>query len=216
MILINQKHLNNKGMTLIELLVCFTLLIIISFGIFNLILEVRKDLDSKQIIKEYTEYSNNINNKIHYDLIKNKPFVIAYKKSVNDTFICKYSNNTSCSIIGDAISVNYGSNNKISSSLDELCTVYPCAVYGYVNQNNDISFKTIAINKGEKINNSKIYGIKYDKTYESIPNDEYINFNKDKSTVEIDDKGFFVISFSFSMKDNDKDYGFKIAYPFIK
>ena len=53
MILINKEYLNNKGMTLIELLVCFTLLIIISLGIFNLILEVRKDLDDKQIIKDY-------------------------------------------------------------------------------------------------------------------------------------------------------------------
>lgn len=216
MILINKEYLNNKGMTLIELLVCFTLLIIISLGIFNLILEVRKDLDDKQIIKDYTEHSNNLNNKIHYDLIKNKPFVIAYKESVNDTWICKYSNNTLCNVEGDFFSVSNGSLNKMSPSLEKLCSVYPCAIYGYIDKNNSISFKTIAINEGEEINNTNIYGIKYDGVYESIPNEKYINFNKDKTKIEIDDKGFFVINFSFNIKGNDKDYGFKIAYPFIK
>ena len=216
MILINKQLLNNKGMTLIELLVCFTLLIIISLGIFNLILEVKKDLDDKQIMKNYTEYSNNLNNKIHYDLIKNKPFVITYKNSVNDTWICKYSNNSLCDVSNGVISVSSGSLKKTSPSMEKLCFVYPCAVYGYVDKNNSISFKTIAINKGDKINNTSIYGIKYDGVYESILNEEYINFNKDKTKIEIDDKGFFTINFSFSMKVNDKDYGFKIAYPFIK
>ena len=216
MVLINKELLNNKGMTLIELLVCFTLLIIISLGIFNLILEVRKDLDDKQMIKDFTEYSNNLNNKIHYDLIKKKPFVIAYKGNVNDTWICKYNNNSSCNVINDSISVSSGGLNKTISSLDKLCSVYPCAIYGYIDKNNSISFKAIAINEGEKINNTNIYGIKYEGIYESIPNEEYIDFNRDKTKISIDDKGFLIINFSFSTKGNDKDYGFKIAYPFIK
>ena len=209
------KKLNNSGMTLVELLVTFSLVMIMAIGIFNLVLEVRKDLDDKEVMKNYTTYSNDINNKIHYDLIRNKPFVIAYKNSETDNWFCKYSDNSNCNVINDILSVTYKNKSKDSFSLNSLCTIYPCAIYGYLDKNNEISFKAISINKNID-NTNKKYGIKYNDTFESVPDEKDIDFKKDDTKIEIDDKGFFVINISFFMKGNNRDFGFKIAYPFIK
>ena len=209
------KKLNNSGMTLVELLVTFSLVMIMAIGIFNLVLEVRKDLDEKEVMKNYTTYSNDINNKIHYDLIRNKPFVIAYKNSETDNWFCKYSDNSNCNVINDILSVTYKNKSKDSFSLNSLCTIYPCAIYGYLDKNNEISFKAISINKNID-NTNKKYGIKYNDTFESVPDEKDIDFKKDDTKIEIDDKGFFVINISFFMKGNNRDFGFKIAYPFIK
>ena len=40
--------MNNKGMTLVEVLVTFSLLMVIVIGMFNLILDVKGDLDEQQ------------------------------------------------------------------------------------------------------------------------------------------------------------------------
>ena len=53
--------MNNKGMTLVELLVTFSLLLVIIVGMFNLIMEVKNDFDDKRIGKDFTEYSSNMN-----------------------------------------------------------------------------------------------------------------------------------------------------------
>lgn len=209
------KKLNNSGMTLVELLVTFSLVMIMAIGIFNLVLEVRKDLDEKEVMKNYTTYSNDINNKIHYDLIRNKPFVITYKNSETDIWFCKYSDNSNCNVTNDILSVTYKNKSKDSSSLNSLCTIYPCAIYGYLDKNNEIDFKAISINKNID-NTNKKYGIKYNDTFESVPDEKDIDFKKDDTKIEIDDKGFFVINISFFMKGNNRDFGFKIAYPFIK
>ena len=207
------NKLNNSGMTLVELLVTFSLVMIISIGIFNLVLEVRSDMDEKSIIRDLTEYSNSINDKIHYDLIQNKPFVIAYKNDMSENWICKYIDNNNCTIVNDILSVNYKGKTANSNSLNSLCTVYPCAIYSYFDKDNNISFKTISINKNES--NTK-YGIKYNNTFESIPDFNKIEINKQNTKISIDDRGFFTIDLSFHMKGNDKDCGFKIAYPFTK
>ena len=130
------NKLNNSGMTLVELLVTFSLVMIISIGIFNLVLEVRSDMDEKSIIRDLTEYSNSINDKIHYDLIQNKPFVIAYKNDMSENWICKYIDNNNCTIVNDILSVNYKGKTANSNSLNSLCTVYPCAIYSYFDKDN--------------------------------------------------------------------------------
>ena len=61
--------INNKGMTLVELLVTFSLLLIIVVGLYNLILEVKFQIEDKQIVKDTIEYSSLINNEIHYNLL---------------------------------------------------------------------------------------------------------------------------------------------------
>ena len=68
--------LNNKGMTLVELIVTFSLLLVLVVGLYDIILEVKFQVDDNQVEKELTEYSSSFNNEIHYDLITNKPLAI--------------------------------------------------------------------------------------------------------------------------------------------
>lgn len=230
--------LNNKGMTLVELLVTFSLLLIIVVGMFNLIMEVKFELDDRQIAKDLTEYSSMINNDIHYDLLRNKPFAIAYKNKNSDNWVCKANDEGTCGgntagYIFKSKKVN-SSITKSTSELNYLCSnVYPCAVYSYVS-GSIIEFKTIALNKaGSNSRDNELllkHGIYYNGVYESIPDQESVEIRDETFVVEdsetesldydikmeITPEGLFVIDFPFFMIEHDKNYGFKIAYPFLQ
>ena len=215
---------NNKGMTLVELLVTFSLLLVLVIGMFNLIMEVKTQLDEKQVAKDFTEYSSMINNDIHYDLLKKKPFAIAYKNESGDCWKGQYNREGSClpnttTNNGYTFRLEEGNKSEIKSytNLDELCSnIYPCAVYAY-KSGTDIEFKTIALNKAGNNDSDnellKKHGIKYNDVYESIPDQEYVEFKSEPSIKYVDNKSL-VIDFSFYMIEHDKNYGFKIAYPF--
>lgn len=212
--------MNNKGMTLVELIVTFSLLLIIIIGMFNLIMEVKFELDNKQIAKDFTEYSSVLNNDIHYDLLKNKPFVIAYKNNPSGGWSCGVNSEWSCSFDtaglifrNDTSSLSSG---KSFTELSKLCEdIYPCAVYAY-ESGKDISFKTIALNKaGFNASESDLlskYGIYYNGVYESIPDQEYV-YMKDDPSIKVKN-GLLIINYPFSIIEQEKNYGFKIAYPF--
>lgn len=53
--------LNNKGITLVEVIVSFALLMIILVGLFNIIMEVKSDVTDKQMEKEFKDFDNLIN-----------------------------------------------------------------------------------------------------------------------------------------------------------
>lgn len=157
--------MNNKGMTLVEVLVTFSLLMVIVVGMFNLILDVKSDLDEQQTAKDFAEFSNLINHDIHMDLLKNKPFAIAIRKIEADSddptkkgkWNCAYakgyvSNDPSgeCKIDNQServfnINVNTTINNRTitltdnSKTLDEMDTLchnfFPCAIYAYTTTN---------------------------------------------------------------------------------
>lgn len=230
--------MNNKGMTLVELLVTFSLLLVLVIGMFNLILEVKFQLDEKQIAKDLTEYSSVINNEIHYNLLRNKPFAIAYKNRTDSSWNCITKSGAQCkendektAFIFDSSATN---GSKLLSKLDESCqNIYPCAVYAY-ESGESISYKTIALN--EAGSNSKDndlllkHGIYYNDVYESIPDQEFIEVrgeyivNSDgtpipntRKKLEIKiENGLFIIDFPIYIIENDKNYGFKIAYPFFQ
>lgn len=220
---------NNKGMTLVELLVTFSLLLVLVIGMFNLIMEVKTQLDEKQVAKDFTEYSSMINNDIHYDLLKKKPFAIVYKNESGDGWKCQYNIEGSClpnttTNNGYTFKLDGSSDSVLKSytTLDELCSnIYPCAVYAY-KSGNGIDFKTIALNRAGSNNDSgnkllQKHGIKYNDVYESIPDQEYVDFKSNPSIeyiAEDSSAGSLVIDFSFYMIEHDKNYGFKIAYPF--
>ena len=48
--------LNNKGITLVEVIVSFALLMIILVGLFNIIMEVRSDVTDRQMEKEFKDF----------------------------------------------------------------------------------------------------------------------------------------------------------------
>lgn len=83
--------LNNKGITLVEVIVSFALLMIILVGLFNIIMEVKSDVTDKQMEKEFKDFDNLMIARIQGDLIKNKVTscgVSTDKKSAT----CKSSN----------------------------------------------------------------------------------------------------------------------------
>lgn len=226
--------MNNKGMTLVELLVTFSLLLVLVIGMFNLILEVKFQLDEKQIAKDLTEYSSVINNEIHYDLLRNKPFAIAYKNK-NADWECKKQDGKSCANEAGFIFDSSATNGSILTTKleNEYCkNIYPCAVYAYVS-GGAISYKTIALNEAGTDGTSELlskHGIYYDGVYESIPDQEFIEVKGEfimdsngkliknpgeKLEIKIEN-GLFIINFPVCIIENDKNYGFKIAYPFVK
>lgn len=239
--------MNNKGMTLVELLVTFSLLLVLVIGMFNLILEVKFQLDEKQIAKDLTEYSSVINNEIHYNLLRNKPFAIAYKNTTADTWHCSANVEGTCEgndagykFTSSKTGITNKNTTKEKKDLESSCqNIYPCAVYAYVSGSN-IEFKTIALNEAgtnitaetsedDKKSLNK-HGIYYNNVYESIPDQEYIEVRgeyiiKDDGTpiantgkkLEIKiENGLFIIDFPIYIIENNKNYGFKIAYPFVK
>ena len=233
---------NNSGMTLVELIVTFSLVMIIVVGIFSFILQAKSELSDKQIMKNLTEYSSTINNDIHYNLIQDDPFVIVYKEKDDsdwsgfcydgsEPFIQENKLYNSCG-------KKFGEENL--SCAENGIEIYPCAVYGY-EKNDTIKFKDIGINYrteeateeatngiGKRLGK---FGIKYDGIYEKAPDQKYIILsnsgdvndgiiNKDKLSLyvygpkNVEHPGFFEIEVPFFFDGNN--YGFKIAYPFIK
>ena len=71
--------LNNKGMSLIELILSFFAFMVIIIGVYNLILDSKETLKNKEVIKNITDYSSFKNDDIHYNLITNKPFTFVIK-----------------------------------------------------------------------------------------------------------------------------------------
>ena len=191
---------NNKGMTLVELLVTFSLLLIIVVGLYNLILEVKFEIDNKQIVKDTIEYSSLINNDIHYNLLIDKPFAIVMKNK--DNWECYPKNTDICNVGSTKIAVNYiksgsvidGVNNIYDDINGVICKeIYPCAVYYYIGSDNKIATKVIALSKYSEddnitglANSLKTKGILYGSfdirdsntnnksIFEPVPNNEYI------------------------------------------
>lgn len=232
--------MNNKGMTLVELLITFSLLMIIIVGMFNLILDAKIDLDNKQIIKDITEYSNLLNNDIHYDLITKKPFAIAIKQNASTNWYLEYNesynvgsncgNNASnpqpCGISGNILRINVSKGEDDdevriygSKDLTNICkNYYPCAVYAYydvitssTNANGTIIPSYNVIAANKERTNDK-YGVKYNNVFEKLPSQKYIDFKKTNFTMQMDDY-FFVIDYSIYIINNNDNYGFKISYP---
>ncbi len=82
--------LNNKGITLVEVVVSFALLMIILVGLFNIIMEVKSDVTDKQMEKEFKDFDNLMIARIQGDLVKNKvtscDAVSSDKKSIKCDF----------------------------------------------------------------------------------------------------------------------------------
>lgn len=236
--------MNNKGMTLVELLVTFSLLLVIIVGMFNLIMKVKNDFDDKRIGKDFTEYSSNMNSSIQYDLIKNKPFAILYKNNASDPWtsvstrggydFASSDNNTTY------VAKYSGMSSENIKPAEKCHKIYPCLIYAYVDNNKQILTKTIGLNKGDlsksDLSKSDVLaksGIYYNDVFESIPNQEFVDIQDSSSfsTDEDDDANdgiettkveivykkneMLVINFPYRLVEHDENYGFKIVYPFF-
>lgn len=208
--------LNNKGMSLIETLICFASFFVILISLYNLILDAEVNLASKEKIKKITDYSSFRNDEIHYDMIKNKPFtfVIIDKEG---SYKCI---NNYCST-KDGIEINYNNNyKKISKGLIDktYCkNIYPCSIYFYIDKN---EIKTVSIalgNNNYKLKNGILYGKEENLKYYKLPfNDEVKIYNNHKNVEKNISLSFkdnmFILNYPYYLKDNI-NYGFKIVYP---
>lgn len=231
--------MNNKGMTLVELLVTFSLLLVIIVGMFNLIMEVKNDFDDKRIGRDFTEYSSNMNSSIQYDLIKNKPFAILYKNEVNEAAWKSISTMVGSDFTSSDNNTTYvakysGMSSENIKPAEKCHEIYPCLIYAYVD-GNEILTKTIGLNKGDSSKSDVLAksGIYYNDVFESIPNQEFVDIQDSSSfsTDEDDDandgiettkveivykeNGMLVINFPYRLVEHDENYGFKIVYPFF-
>ena len=201
--------MNNKGMTLIEVLVAFSLLLVITLGLFELVTKVGSELNDKKQIKQISDYNDTINRKIHTDLIKKAPFTVAYKNKKEESFTCKSKG--SCNINNNSFTTSYNSK-SITLDLDKICSsTYPCLVYTYI-EDNEIKHKNLVIN----INNEKLeYGVGYNDIFEA-PLNQDIRFGTERIYLTVDEKGFLVIDYPVYLIGNNTNFGFKIAYPFLE
>ena len=224
---------NNKGMTLVELIVTFSLLLIIIIGMFNIIMEIKSQLDEKQIAKDFTEYSATMNNKIHYDLLKNssnsgisKFNTFAVKQYSDDSWKVEGAgNNTTTNLFKNYTSIT-------DDTLDSWCkNVFPCVIFGNYEDISSKKILAIQVPNGD----DKEYGIYYDGVFEPVPNQDYIaesadeDENKVKPSIDItENKTCFndasscaydqikqvsvtvEVDFPLYIKGNANNYGFKI------
>lgn len=80
------KKLNNKGLTAIEILVCFAIISVIVISMFNIInnYKEKKDLESYKL--DITTYKNTVTKTIYDDIIKNNGVISAtIKQEDGDT-----------------------------------------------------------------------------------------------------------------------------------
>lgn len=219
--------MNNKGMTIVELIVTFSLLLVIVVGMFNLITDVKLELENKQIGKDFTEYSSTIGSKIQYDFLNSKVGSIAFKNNSGNEWSCV--NSSGPCVDGTNGEYEFGNESITFGALNSMCKdITPCIVYSYKDGSAN---KTRVIGLNIKPNESGAlakYGIYYNDVFEAIPDQDYVEIknviNVSESDAEEDvvaklpearyDNGLFVIDFPFYLVDNNKNYGFKIVYSF--
>lgn len=216
--------MNNKGMTLVELIVTFSLLMIIIVGMFNLIMDVKGNLDDKKMAKELTEYSSTVGNQIQYDLIRRGVISIGYRDYEDGSWTVLERPGKEVNLktlINDDDSAQFGGSNvdKNVQQLNGMCKdIFPCVVYSYLNEE-EVKFETIAINIHKIINPSEgpknKFGIYYDGVFEALPYQENVDMSLPKSS---DDEKYVSLSEDmFSMNipikiiDQEGNYGFKVV-----
>ena len=228
--------MNNKGMTLVELIVTFSLLMIVVIGMFNLIMDVKGNLDDKKMVKELIEYSSTVGHQIQYDFIKNDVITIAYKE-YNDSDANwqvkrlvkkdgKYDVDkitlTSSETAQFDEDDNY--NFKLDKTfLDKKCqSIFPCVVYSY-KTDETVKFKTIAINIPDTIKPSgtpqEKLGIYYNDVFEALPYQENVNMRLAVSSEENssnyinydDETSVFSMNIPIKIVDQEDNYGFKVV-----
>lgn len=215
--------MNNKGMTLVELIVTFSLLMIIIVGMFNLIMDVKGNLDDKKMAKELTEYSSTVGNQIQYDLIRRSVISIGYKDYEDGswTVLERPGNEVNLkTLINDVDSAQFDGSSKVKkvTELNKMCKdIFPCVVYSYLNEEK-VKFETIAINSPKTINPSGAskdkFGIYYDGVFEALPYQENVDMSLPKSSdekyVSLSEDMFFM-NIPIKIIDQEGNYGFKVV-----
>lgn len=115
------KKLNNKGMTIVEIVVTFVMLMVLVLGMLNLTNEIKTTSKQKQFYKELTEYSSLVQSTIQDDLIKNVLTDVS-ECNVDKAEIClnfKFKNSSDKQLIANVVS-NFDEVADGDKEVDEL------------------------------------------------------------------------------------------------
>lgn len=74
------KKLNNKGLSIVEFIVVFVMLMILTTGMMNIIIKLKDNNNEKELTRELLTYKNSITKLINDDLIYNN-----FKKIICET-----------------------------------------------------------------------------------------------------------------------------------
>lgn len=82
------KKINNKGMTIVELILTFAVLMVIVVGLLEVVLEAKQDVTDSNYVKQMEEYRTLVTKTIQDDLIKKKltSVTISNPRSASFTF----------------------------------------------------------------------------------------------------------------------------------
>lgn len=206
--------LNNKGLTVVELILCFVLLIILVFSMFNVVVEIKDYSETKELEKDLLAFKNRMIYLVQEDLITYgvKSTSLSCPKGYKEDFSSKclkitFNDNAVKYLIVEPKEkvIKYGSSSleeyKIPHSdviefLDEsnigLCVAKK--------ENSDKSVKISSKNKEDCEKNKDLVWIGKLNSYQNI------TFT-DKDSVLTIDVPYFEI-------DGTVNYGFKIIHPY--
>ena len=215
--------MNKKGITLVELIVTFSLVLVIIVGIYNSILQVKNQLEEKQIAKNATEYSATVNNKVHYDILKSDPIAIMVTNDEGQTWISS-ENVTRQNLNQYLIKASGFSLNRSINELKNKCKNYPCAIYFYLYESDDeTQIREKAISLMKKNGAEEPIGLVHNGIYEEDrgrgdsrdagPDPDAAHYAWGMSISLENDNDVLIINFPIYIKDNNTNYGFKIVYP---
>ena len=141
------KKLNNKGITIVELIISFTLLMIIAMGMLNVVNEIRSFANQKLEEKKVTEFKNDLYKDFH------KTMLTKGYKSMTDC-------STSSSICKEII---FKDNTKTIFKIDLLAKEIEFNDYKYVLNNYDNECNNSCVSITEE-DNYLIIDVPYFKT----------------------------------------------------
>lgn len=95
------KRINNKGISLVELIITFALLMVIIIGMLNIVNSIKSDVNDKEMIRKITQFNTDIVTTIQKKLLNNKFNTLTDCDNQELNSICKkivFSDNTSTEI----------------------------------------------------------------------------------------------------------------------
>lgn len=197
--------LNNKGLTVIELILSFTLLVILVFGMFNVVVDIKDYSEMKEFDKDMNEFKNRIIYIIQTDLIDN---------SLSPSDIKIYpSESTSCpSELGSSLASSYcvSFGNKILGiDLQNKVIVYGGKTYK-IPHSNEIEFLdsrviNLCAESTKSVKNKSECGSSWTGKFDTYKNVTITN-DKTNKILTIDVPYFEI--------DGTVNYGFKIVHAY--
>ena len=175
--------MNNKGITLVELIISFALLMVVVIGMLSIVMNVRNNYNERRFDSEMLEYKTTMTHMISKDLIKNE---LLNTESLTFPMECN-TNNLRCATF------NFKDEEIGTYKLQiDLKT----GIISYGPQNNMINYPIPNNDFIEFLDDEIVAG-----------RETYYNVE-----LKVEDN-FLIIDVPYFEIDKDKNYGFKIIHP---